>query len=161
MFFLLVLGWAAFIGLLFTRTRIPVAFLVVGFLGVFLVPTVLEMLRWNDWPYWYQGRITLPFAVPFLFILLMKYGRKAPRAAAALSLVTGFVLTFMVWQNLMRYSFGIWDYIPERWSDPAISTPAYWLTYLCIALMLAGLVLRTALVVRDKGRSVQPARIET
>jgi len=154
MFFLVVLGWAAFIGLLFARTRIPVLFLVVGFLGVFLVPTVFEMLRWNDWPYWYQGRITLPFAIPFLFLLLLKYAHKAPRAASALSLVTGLVLTFMVWQNLMRYSFGIWDYIPERWSDPAISTPAFWLTYLCIALMLAGLIWRVTLLVRDKNGPV-------
>ena len=150
MFFLVLIGWAAFIGFLFARTRIPVLFLVVGFLGTFLAPTVLEMVRWNDWPYWYQGRITLPFTIPFLFILALKYAHKAPRAAAALSVVTGFVLTFMVWQNLMRYSFGIWDYIPERWSDPAISTPAFWLTYAVIAAMLVGLIYRTVLVVQAK-----------
>ena len=150
MFFLVLIGWASFIGLLFARTRIPVLFLVVGFLGTFLVPTVLEMLRWNDWPYWYQGRITLPFTMSFLLILLLRYAHKAPRAAAALSIVTGFVLTFMVWQNLMRYSFGIWDYIPERWSIPAISPQAFWLTYACIALMVVGLVYRTVHVVLDR-----------
>ena len=145
MFFLVVIGWAAFIGLLFTRTRIPVIFLVVGFLGTFLVPTVFEMLRWNDWPYWYQGRITLPFTLPFLLILLMKYAGKGARAAEALSLVTGSVLVFMVWENLMRYSFGIWDYIPERWSDPAISDQAFWLTYLCMGVMVVGIVWRVVL----------------
>lgn len=150
MFLLVLIGWAAFIGYLFARTRIPVLFLVLGFLGTFLVPTVLEMVRWNDWPYWYQGRITLPFTIPFLFILLMRFGNKAPRAAESLSLVTGFVLTFMVWQNLMRYSFGIWDYIPERWSEPAISTSAYWLTYVCIALMIIGLAYRLVLVLRKR-----------
>lgn len=150
MFFLVLIGWAAFIGFLFARTRIPVLFLVVGFLGTFLVPTVLEMLRWNDWPYWYQGRITLPFALPFLLILLLRYAGRGQRAASALSLVTGFVLTFMVWQNLMRYSFGVWDYIPERWSDPAISDAAFWLTYLCIGLMLIGLIYRAVLLARDK-----------
>jgi len=155
MFFLVVIGWVSFIGFLFARTRIPVLFLVIGFLGTFLIPTVLEMLRWNDWPYWYQGRITLPFTIPFLFLLLLKYAQKGPRAAASLSIVTGFILTFMVWQNLMRYSFGIWDYIPERWSDPAISDQAYWLTYLCIALMLVGLVYRAVLVVRDKRTETQ------
>jgi len=160
MFFLVLIGWAAFIGFLFARTRVPVLFLVVGFLGTFLVPTVLEMLRWNDWPYWYQGRITLPFLIPFLLVLLMKYANKGRRAAAALSLVMGFVLTFMVWQNLMRYSFGIWDYIPERWSDPAISTQAFWLTYLCIALMLLGLIWRTVLVVRDKGSTARTSGVD-
>lgn len=161
MFFLVLIGWSAFIGFLFARTRIPVLVLVVGFLGTFLVPTVLEMLRWNDWPYWYQGRITLPFAIPFLFILLLKYAHVAPRAAATLSLVTGFILTFMVWQNLMRYSFGVWDYIPERWSDPAISTPAFWLTYLCIALMLFGLVYRLSLLVRERRSMIDKTAIET
>ncbi|MDC3376532.1 hypothetical protein OAV85_00830, partial [Candidatus Nanopelagicales bacterium] len=122
------------------------------------VPSVMEMVRWNDWPYWYQGRITLPFTLPFLLILLLRFGSKGPRAATALSLVTGFVLTFMVWQNLMRYSFGIWDYIPERLTDPAISGPAYWLTYLCIALMLAALGIRFVFFTRDRkqaGASMQ------
>jgi hypothetical protein len=149
MFFLTIIGWAALIGFLFARTRIPVLFLVVGFLGTFLVPTVVEMIRWNDWPYWYQGRITLPFTLPFFLILLMKYAGKGARAAEALSLVTGAVLVLMVWQNLMRYSFGIWDYIPERWSDPAISDQAFWLTYLCIAVMIVGLAWRAVIFVRQ------------
>ena len=153
MFFLVLIGWAGFIGLLFARTRIPVLFLVVGFLGTFLVPTVLEVIRWNDWPYWYQGRIALPFTLPFLLVLLLKYAHKAARAAAALSIVTGIVLTFMVWQNLMRYSFGVWDYVPERWSDPAIADVAVWLTYACITLMVSGLIYRTILVARA-GRRV-------
>ena len=157
LFFLVLMGWAAFIGYLFARTKIPVLFLVVGFLGVFLVPSVMEMIRWNDWPYWYQGRITLPFVIPFLFILLLKYAHRAPRAAASLSIVTGFVLIFMVWQNLMRYAFGIWDYIPERWSDPAISDIAYWLTYLCIALMFIGVVYRLVLVVKERPKIASPA----
>ena len=150
MFFLVVIGWAAFVGFLFARTKIPVLFLVVGFLGTFFVPTAMEMVRWNDWPYWYQGRITLPFTIPFLLILLMKYGHKGQRAAVALSMVTGLVLTFMLWQNLMRYSFGIWDYIPERWTDPAISDPAFWLTYVCIALMLIGLAYRLSMLIRER-----------
>jgi hypothetical protein len=147
---LVLIGWAAFIGFLFAKTRIPVFFLVIGFLGTFVVPSVMEMVRWNDWPYWYQGRITLPFTLPFLLILLMRYGNRGPRAATALSLITGFLLVFMVWQNLMRYSFGIWDYIPERLTDPAISNPAYGLTYLCIALMLAMLMVRLVLLFRER-----------
>ena len=156
MLFLVLIGWAAFIGFLFARTRIPIFFLVVGFVGVFLIPSLLEMVRWNDWPYWYQGRITLPFAVPFLFVLLMKYASKGVRAATALSVVTGLVLTFMVWQNLMRYSFGVWDYIPERWSNPAISDVAFWLTYLCIAAMLTGVVYLLLSLLRTRSRYPVP-----
>ena len=157
MFFLLLVGWAALIGLLFARTRIPTIFLATGFLGVFLVPSILEMLRWNDWPYWYQGRITLPFALPFLLLLLLRYGKSAPRATQVLSLVTGSILVFMLWQNLMRYAFGIRDYIPERWVDPALSPLAFYGTYALLAVMLIALVIRgCAIIPHHKSAKEQP-----
>ncbi len=124
--FLLLFGWAGLIGILFARGRIPLLVLVTGFVATIIVPSVLEMLRWNDWPYWYQGRITLVFTLPFLLLLLLRFGESSRRAAAALSLVTAAVLAFMVWQNLMRYAFGIQDYIPVRWNDPAIGELWFW-----------------------------------
>jgi|GEM_PF-2338189 len=123
---LLMLGWAGLIGILFARGRIPLLALVIGFVATILVPSLLEMSRWNDWPYWYQGRITLVFILPFLLLLLLRFGESSRRAAAALSMVTAAVLAFMVWQNLMRYSFGIRDYIPVRWNDPAIGELWFW-----------------------------------
>lgn len=150
MFYLLLIGWAALMGLLFARTRIPVLFLAIGFLGVFLVPSVMEMVRWNDWPYWYQGRITLPFALPFLLLVLMRFGRTSPIAVQALALVSGGILTFMVWQNLMRYAFGIWDYIPERWTDPAVSPMVYITTYALISAMILSLTVLMVSLLRTR-----------
>jgi len=133
---LLLLSWGAVLGFLFARTRIPVAALGVGFFGIVLVPGLLEVLRWNDWPYWYQGRITLSFAIPFLFLLLLRFGDRGRRAVIALSSVNALALAAMLWLNLSRYSFGIADYLPERWSDPAVGGVAFWSGVLCIVLIL-------------------------
>lgn len=151
---LLLLGWAAFIGFLFARTRIPSLALVVGFVGIFVLPSLLEVLRWNDWPYWYQGRITLPFAIPFLFVFLLRFGHHGRRAAVLLSLLSAFVLTFMVWQNLMRYAFGVKDYIPVRWTDPAFTSPWFWLNVAVVVAMVAITVARAGFFVAE-GRRIR------
>ena len=153
---LLVIGWAALIGFIFARTRIPARVLVLGFFGAFVVPSLLEVLRWNDWPYWYQGRITLPFVLPFLFVFILRFGAKSQRALALLSFLTAFVLTFMVWENLLRYSFGVRDYIPLRWDSPAIGNLSYWTGSLVVLLMAIATGVRIVFFVRDrpKNRSI-------
>lgn len=147
MVLILVVGWAAFIGFLFARTKIPVLVLVIGFLGAFVVPSVLEVLRWNDWPYWYQGRITLPFVLPFLLVFLVKFASRGHRAAIALSLVTSVALIFMVWQNLMRYAFGVKDYIPVRWDTPAIGGIWFWSGVAIVTAMILVTLLRLSFFV--------------
>ena len=139
-------GWAAFIGFVYARTRIPALALLIGFVGTFIVPSAFEVLRWNDWPYWYQGRITLPFTLAFLLLLLVRFAGPSHRAAILLSLLNSFVLGFMVWQNLMRYAFGVRDYIPLRWSDPAIGAPWFWGTLVAIAAIAVIAVVRAAML---------------
>lgn len=157
MVLLLIVGWAAVIGFLYARTRIPTLALVVGFLGVVLVPSMLETVQWNDWPYWWQGRYTLPFVVPFLFVFLLRFGRYGARAVTLLSLVSAGVLTFMVWQNLMRYAFGVRDYIPLRWDTPAMTGLAYWGTLIVIALLVVVTVIRAWLFARhSESHAVSP-----
>lgn len=152
---LLLLGWGAVLGFLYARIRIPATVLVLGFIGTALVPTVLEGLRWNDWPYWYQGRITLSFTIPFLFILLLRYGGAGVRAVTVLSIANSFVLAFMVWTNLMRYSFGVLDYLPLRWADPAIDAPMFWGTLLCVVAIVVIAAVRSGWLVAERKRDVQ------
>lgn len=147
---LLLISWAAFIGFLFARTRIPALALVAGFLGTFLLPSILEELRWNDWPYWYQGRITLPFILSFLFVFLLRFGGSGRRAAVLLSIISAFVLTFMVWQNLMRYAFGTKDYIPVRWDSPAIGGLWFWSAVVIIFAMTILTIVRTVIFVSER-----------
>jgi len=136
MVIVLIAGWAALGGILYARKRIPAIVLVMGFIGTVVVPSVMEMLRWNDWPYWYQGRITLSFTVPFLFVFLLRYAHRGRRAAVVLSIVSGGVLTFMVAETCARYAFGIKDYIPLRLSDPAVGVVPLMGSLVAVSAML-------------------------
>lgn len=148
--FTLLISWAAFIGFLFARTRIPALALVVGFAGTFIVPSLLEVVRWNDWPYWYQGRITLAFTIPFLFVFVVRFGHHGRRAAVLLSLLSATVLTVMVWQNLMRYAYGVKDYLPLRWDAPAVSGLAFWSSVLIVVAMTVITIMRAWIFARER-----------
>jgi len=154
---LLMLGWALLIGIMYARRHIPLGVLATGFAATILVPTALELLRWNDWPFWYQGRITLSFTLPFLFLLLLRFADSSSRAAIALSLITSLALAFMVWQNLMRYAFGTKDYIPLRWTDPATGGFWFWIgTLVVVAIVLVTIARAWLLVLGYRRRSIAP-----
>ena len=134
--FALLAGWALLLGAMFARGRLPAYVVVFGFAVSIFLPMVIEVIRWNDWPYWYQGRITLPFTLGFLLLILIRYGRSVGRPAQAMSIVMSLALAFMVWQNLMRNAFGIRGYLPQRWSAPTLDTPMYVAAWLCIAAII-------------------------
>ena len=157
--FIVLAGWAMLIGVLFTRGQMPARVLVYGFsISVFL-PMVIEVIRWNDWPYWYQGRITLPFTLAFLLLVLMRYGRNVVRSAQAMSIVMGLALAFMVWQNLMRHAFGIRGYLPQRWSSPTLDSPMYWASWACIAALIVISGIRLWLLRRDRMANHEPSKV--
>jgi len=128
----------------------PARVLVFGFTVSIFLPMMIELIRWNDWPYWYQGRITLPFTLAFLLLVLVRYGRRAARPARALSIIMGLALAFMVWQNLMRHAFGIRGYLPQRWTAPALDSPMYWASWVCIAAIVVISLIRVWLLGRER-----------
>ena len=144
--FTVLAGWAMLLGVLLTRGRMPARVVIFGFAVSVFLPMAIELQRWNDWPYWYQGRITLPFTLAFLLLVLVRFGAKARRPAQAMSIVMGFALAVMVWQNLMRNAFGIRGYLPQRWESPAMDVPLYWASWVCIAALLAVTLVRIALL---------------
>ena len=146
------LAWAATGGLLYARQKVSAVVVMIGFFGIFLLPWVLEFLRWNDWPYWWEGRYALPFAIPFIFIFLLRYGAKGTRAIQALSLVSSFILLFMVWQTFMRYAYGVKDYVPVRWSEPAVGPVPYFGSIIVITLLSSVLVIRLILFFKEMPR---------
>jgi len=152
MVIVLIAGWAALGGILYARKSIPAIVLVMGFLGTVVVPSVMEMLRWNDWPYWYQGRITLSFTVPFLFVFLLRYAHRGRRAAVVLSIVSGGLLTFMVVETFARYAFGIKDYIPLRLSDPAVGVVPLMGSLVAVSAMLLLTLARVVLEFGPRSR---------
>ena len=135
MFILTLIAWSVFLGYLYARSTIPAAVVVLGIIGVFILPSVLEAARWNDYPQWWQGRYTLTFLIPFLFLVLNRYASVVPRAVERFSLIATIVLTIMVWQNSMRYAFGVRDYWPVDWTDPAIGPIPFAISMACVTTM--------------------------
>jgi hypothetical protein len=149
------LALAATGGLLYARQRISSVVLMIGFLGLFILPWILEWLRWNEWPYWWEGRYALSFAIPFLFIFFLRYGAKGKRAIQALSMLSSLILLFMVWQTFMRYAYGVKDYIPIRWNDPAVGPVPYFGSIIVISLMSSILVIRLVIFFTEGVRERQ------
>ena len=148
--FIVLAGWAMLLGVLFTRSLMPARALVYGFAISIFLPMVIEVIRWNDWPYWYQGRITLPFTLAFLLLVLVRFGHNVMRPAQAMSIIMGLALTFMVWQNLMRHAFGIRGYLPQRWSSPTVDSPMYWASWACIGALIVISGIRVWLLRQDR-----------
>jgi len=145
LFIAVLIGWAAFLGYLYARNRIPTPVVLLGLTGVFILPSVLEALRWNDYPQWWQGRYTLTFLIPFLFLILTKYASAIPRAVERFSLLATAVLAIMVWQNGVRYAFGVRDYWPIDWIDPAIGPWPFAITMSSASLIILLAVIRTTM----------------
>lgn len=135
LFLLVLIAWAVFLGYLYARAAIPVPVILLGVLAVFILPSVLEAARWNDYPQWWMGRYTLTFLIPFLFLVLNRYASAVPRAVERFSLVATIVLTFMVWQNAVRYAFGVRDYWPINWQEPAIGPIPFAMSMTCVIAM--------------------------
>jgi hypothetical protein len=51
--------------------------------------------------------------------------------------------------NLMRYSFGVKDYLPLRLTDPGVGTPTFVFVCTVVGLMLAVTAIRLWWLVRE------------
>jgi hypothetical protein len=119
LFLLNIAAWSALL------TRLPSirkAAVVCGILGIVIVPSAIEVLGWAAWPLWWQGRYTMPFALGFVLLLLLRSGRFIPRAISIVSGVCTLSLAVMVWVNAARYSFGLDGYgLPGSLGTPGIN----------------------------------------
>jgi hypothetical protein len=91
-------------------TRLPsirAAAMTVGIFGVVIVPSAIEALGWGGGREWWQGRYTLPFALGFVLLLLLRSGRLSPRLVTIVSAISIGSLGLMVWVNAARYAFGL------------------------------------------------------
>ena len=156
LFIATLIAWAAFLGYLYARNGIPTAVVLLGIAGVFILPSILEALRWNDYPQWWQGRYTLTFLIPFLFLILTKYASVIPRAVERFSLLASATLAIMVWQNGVRYAFGVRDYWPINWVDPAIGSWPFAVTMASTAIIVLIGITR-AVMFASRNRSITQA----
>ncbi len=58
-------------------------------------------------PAWWQGGYTLPFALGFALLWLLRSGQLLPRTFTVMSGICLLSLGLMVWFNAFRYAFGV------------------------------------------------------
>jgi hypothetical protein len=119
LFLVNIAAWAALL------TRLPSirrAAIVCGIFGILIVPSAIEAIGWAGWPQWWQGRYTLPFALGFVLLLLLRSGRLIPRTISIVSGISLLSLGVEVWVNAVRYAFGLTGFLlPVTLGKPGIS----------------------------------------
>jgi Predicted membrane protein (DUF2142) len=108
-----------------------------GVFGIFILPSVIEAAGWALWPAWWQGRYTLPFALGFALLWLLRSGQLIPRTISAMSGICLLSLGLMVWINSVRYAFGV-DLlgVPVSLEQQGISSVRLWLSIAVGTLLL-------------------------
>jgi hypothetical protein len=118
-----------------------------GILGIVIFPSIIESTISGGWPFWWQGRYTMPFALGFVLLLLLRSGPVVPRTISIVSSLSVLSLGLMVWVNAVRYDFGLNDYgLPASLAQQGISPVRLLISMvLGAALLLAsGYLLRRA-----------------
>jgi hypothetical protein len=94
-----------------------------GIFGIMIAPSLIEAaLPYAGYRFWWQGRYTLPFALGFVLLMLLRSDRLIPRTISIVSSVTLLSLGIMVWVNAIRYDFGLNSYdLPLSFAHPGLS----------------------------------------
>src|ERR1035437_226273 len=121
-----ILAWGA---LLLRLPAIRKAAVMCAGFGVVILPGVIEASGSPFSPPWWQGRYTLPFALGFGLLLLLRSGQLIPRAISVVSGICLLSLGLMVWINAFRYDFGV-DLLglPVSLETQGISPVRLWLS---------------------------------
>jgi len=160
---LLLLGNLVAWGILLRRMpSIGKAAMFCGILGIVILPSVIEATVSGGWPLWWQGRYTMPFALGFVLLQLLRSGRLVPRTISIVSGISVLSLGVMVWVNAVRYDFGLSDYsLPVSLAQQGIS-PARLLLSVAVGLLLllvsGYLLLQARRMEPDRRMPVQPQR---
>ena len=133
-----------------------------GVFGIVILPSLIEALGWGVYPLWRQGRYTLPFALGFLVLLLLRSGRLIPRTISIASGVAVLSLGVMVWVNAARYDFGLnIFYLPANSRHQGLSPVQLDVALLAGALLVlisVVLLVRAWLNAPDDARAAEPGR---
>lgn len=108
-----------------------------GIFGIVIAPTVIEVSGWASWPFWWQGRYTMPFALGFVLLLLLRSGQLIPRTISIVSGISVLSLGLMVWINAIRYDFGLNVYDLPASLEPQGTSPVR----LLLSVAIGGLLL--------------------
>jgi hypothetical protein len=162
LFYLNVAAWAVLLTRLPSIRRAAIA---CGVLGIVIVPSAIEAIGWAAYPAFWQGRYTLPFALGFVLLLLLRSGRLIPRTITAVAGTSLLSLGIMVWVNELRYGFGLDAYdLPASLGTPGISPVRLGISAvlgLVLVLVSVYLLLRAARTQSDFRPRLEPEILPT
>jgi hypothetical protein len=162
LFLINVVAWGA---LLIRLPSIRKAAKMCGIFGIVILPSAIETSGWGSWPGWWQGRYTLPFALGFGLLLLLRSGHLIPRTISIVSGISLLSLGLMVWVNAVRYDFGLNALdLPASLGNPGISSVQLGIsaTLGLLLLVVGGYLLVQAWRTRqDLGLGLEPETLST
>ena len=131
-----IVAWGA---LLIRLAPIRKAAAMCGVFGIVILPSLIETLGWASYPQWWQGRYTLPFALGFGLLLLLRSGQLIPRTISFVSGISLLSLGLMVVVNAVRYDFGLNAFdLPASLGQQGLSPIRLLLSVLiCVILVIA------------------------
>lgn len=103
---------------------------------ILIIPCAIETVYWNSWPGWWQGRYTLPLLIGILVIYFLKQSNISKINLKILILGSGVINITMLLENLLRYSFGVSEYLPAQISRPQIGFLRFDLVMCTLAVMI-------------------------
>jgi hypothetical protein len=93
-----------------------------GIFGIVIAPSIIESSVSGVPQFWWQGRYTMPFALGFVLLLLLRSGWLVPRTISIVSSLSLLSLGVMVCVNAVRYDFGLNSYgLPLSLAHPGLS----------------------------------------
>jgi len=136
-----------------------------GIFGIVILPSAIEASSAATWPAWWQGRYTLPFALGFVLLLLLRSGQLIPRTISIVSGISLLFLGLMIWVNAARYDFGLNVYdLPASLGQQGISPVRLLLSVAIGALLLLAsgyLLVRAWRMERDLRPGLEPETLST
>jgi hypothetical protein len=162
LFFIGIMAWGA---LLIRLPSIRKAAALCAVFGIVILPSAIEAIGWGSSPGWWQGRYTLPFALGFMLLWLLRSGQFITRTISVVSGISLLSLGLMVWVNAIRYDFGLNGYdLPASLGQQGISPVRLWLSVAVGALLLlvsGYLLVQAWRMERDLRPRLQPKTIST
>lgn len=119
------------------RMHLPKLTIAIMLFGVWPLISILEMLAWNAWPNWWQGRYSLPLLASSLWFLILNSHSITEKFAVKFSGLCILGASIVSLENLFRYSFGLQGYLPRRLVDPAVGDQEFFMSMFCIVACLS------------------------
>jgi hypothetical protein len=145
-FLLFILTWAIALSRLTSEAKFSRLTILTGLIAVVIIPSGIETYYARRWPGWWSGRYTLPLLVGILILLILKTERNHAKRFNFLLGSALLINGVMGIENTSRYSFGVNNYFPIRYSHPSIGTLNF---FTCLVIFLSYFIFGGVVLTRE------------